>query len=73
MEQWRRLIFRRGTARVSARTTVRGKLSRLHVPVDCQRHQCDRNEPQNDVFTAVLFFRHAEQYTTLEIPVQVLR
>jgi hypothetical protein len=50
---------------------VCGTLSRLHVPEDSHSHQGDGNDPQNDVFTATLFFCHAKQYTTPEIADQV--
>jgi len=36
----------------------RGKLSRLHVPEDCQGHERDRDDPQNDIFTTLFFFCH---------------
>src|ERR1700689_940434 len=34
------------------------KLSRLVIPEECQRNQGDGDDPQHDVFTAVLFFGH---------------
>src|ERR1035441_4827896 len=34
------------------------KLPRLHVPEDRQPYEDDGDDPQNDVFTAVLFFCH---------------
>ena len=36
----------------------RVKLSRLHVPVDRQRHQRGRDDPQHKVFAFVFLFRH---------------
>jgi hypothetical protein len=65
--------FEHATAHAPLPSRLRGKLSRLHVPEDCQGHQRDRDDPQNDVFTAVFFFCHEKEYTTPEFAVQVPR
>jgi hypothetical protein len=41
------------------------------VPVDRQRDEDDRNDPENDVFATAFFLGHARQYNTSEIAVQV--
>ena len=41
------------------------------VPEDRQRYERNRNDPQHDVFTAILFVRHGKQYTTPALGVQV--
>jgi len=53
--------------------TFAEKLSRLVIPEECQRDQGDSNDPQNDIFTAVLFFGHKVQYSIPQVSVQVSR
>jgi hypothetical protein len=43
------------------------KLPRLHVPEDRQPHEEHGDDPQNDVFTAVLFFCHRRSTAYLMI------
>src|SRR5580692_11930843 len=52
-------------------STAPRKLSRLVIPEECQRNQGDGDDPQHDVFTAVLFFGHIRKYSIPQVPLQV--
>ena len=43
------------------------------VPEERQRYQRDRDDPQHDVFAAILFLSHTKKYSTPALTVQVPR
>jgi hypothetical protein len=63
--------MRGGSGREGFLRRIAGRLKLLLVPEDCQGNQGDRDDPQNDVFAAILFVCHKSQYSIPEITVQV--